>query len=98
MFYVKHKGWQMDQVDLETVLFNKELMCSLMEVQADFIDKSVHLILCSKNCTDMSGAIKFAKRLMKDVRIIVTVSGRNQETAYILQDSKWRSTNHKCFT
>ena len=88
----------MDQVDLADKLFNKELMCSLMEVQADFIDKSVHLILCPKNCTDMSGAIKFAKRLMKDVRVIVTVSGRDPEPAYIWLDGKWRSATHKCFT
>ena len=88
----------MNPIELADKLFNEELMCFLMEVQADFIDKSVHLILCPKNCTDMSGAIKFAKRLMKDVRVVVTVSGRDTETAYILVDGKWRSAIHKCFT
>jgi hypothetical protein len=88
----------MDQIDLETELFNKELICSLMEVQADFIAKSVQLTLCPKNCTDMTGAINFATRLMPDVRVIATVSGRDEETAYILQDGKWRSTTYKCFT
>jgi hypothetical protein len=88
----------MDQIDLETELFNKELICSLMEVQADFIAKSVQLTLCPKNCTDMTGAINFAKRLMPDVRAIATVSGWDKETVYILQDGKWRSAFYKCFT
>ena len=88
----------MDQVDLETVLFNKELMCSLMEVQADFVAKSVQLTLCPKNCTDMTGAINFATRLMPDVRFVATVSGRDKETAYVLRDGKWRPTFYKCFT
>ena len=88
----------MDQIDLETELFNEELMCSLMEVQADFIAKSVQLTLCPKNCTDMSGAIEFATRLMPDVRVIETVSGRDKKTAYILRDGKWQSATYKCFT
>ena len=85
-------------MDLETKLFNKELMCSLIDVQADFINKSVQLTLCRNHCTDMTGAIKFSKRLMRDVRTIITTSGRKEDTVYMLRDGEWRSARYKCFT
>ena len=84
-------------MDLQTELFNKELMCSLLRVTADYDLTSVHLILYPNNCTDMAGAIKFSKRLMPNVTHIMTVSGRERETAYILEHGKWRAYSYKSY-
>ena len=88
----------MNPIDLADELFNKELMCSLLKVIADYDIQTVQLMLYKNHCTDMAGAIKFAKRLMPNVRTILTVSGRTKETVYILEKDGWKSCSYKCFT
>ena len=84
--------------DLETELFNKELMCCLLKVVVEYDMELVKLMLYPNNCTDMTGAINFSKRLMPNVRTIQTISGRIKETVYILEDSGWKAHSFKCFT
>lgn len=54
-------------------------------------DGWLRLDLPSQNCCDMNGAIQVAKGLMPHVRVILTYSGGEMDTAYIKIGKGWEA-------
>lgn len=76
-------------IDFESL--SKELVC---EVEGVYISASstVMFRLPMNGCSDMRGAIRSATRLCPTVQRVVTMSGKEPDTAYIkLADGDWNA-------
>lgn len=67
----------------------KLLQCDVKAASVAFDDHSVVLWLAEHNCTSMSGAITYAKRLDPKVTQIYTIAGFEPDTLYRLDAGKW---------
>jgi hypothetical protein len=83
-------------VDYPDYLYNEELKCRLLQAEFDYEAHVATLYLYDGDCTDMRGAIHFAKRSDPKVWKIHTVSGRKQDTGYVLIEvGKWKAVSFK---
>ena len=75
----------------EPSVWNKELQCYLNE-EPRSVNGEVVLLLASGSLCDMCGAIRVARRLSPEVRVIQSYSGDVISTRYCLSDEGvWES-------
>jgi hypothetical protein len=73
-------------------LWQNELMCGLVAAQINYQHDLVILFLPDTHCTDMRGAIKFCKRLLKSVKRIDVRAGKRDDYGYAIFNGDWRVT------
>jgi len=65
------------------------IQCGLLRSEVDFSKHVVRLFLPDSECTDMTGAIKYAKELDADVLSVFTFSAARRDTSYHKEGDKW---------
>jgi hypothetical protein len=66
------------------------IQCGLLRVEVDFSQHAVTLHVPDGECTDMRGAVRYAKELDQDVRRINTIAGgRRDNTSYLKEGDRW---------
>lgn len=71
--------------------YDPELQCGLVRVEADIARGCVTPFLPPDECTDMSGAIAYARRVDPGVRIVRTFAGSRPDTNYVRVAGEWRA-------
>jgi PAS domain-containing protein len=71
-------------------VFSEELQCFWISWAA-ISPRALELRLEDCSCTDMSGAIEVATRLLPGVRLIQTYGGRKPDTRYELVSGEWQA-------
>jgi hypothetical protein len=69
-------------------VYDKDLQCNWIKWHAGQ-NKSLHLYLPAYNCTDMSGCVRVAKRLMPNVEHMTVIESDRHINSYDLRDGSW---------
>jgi len=78
-------------MDIAGEVWSEELVCNIKGLAYVFAERRCVMWLPEANCTDMSGAIRLAKRIDPKVKQIQTLSDNEMDTCYILEKGKWRA-------
>lgn len=76
---------------VDTPVYNSELVCHVISMQYNYLDKELLLYFPELECCDMAGAVKFAKRIDEHVRQIQTFAGEAQGVCYVLINGNWEA-------
>jgi hypothetical protein len=71
--------------------WNEQIQCVILGVNLDLRKRIVTLMLSDTGCTDMQGAIDYARSFMPKVTRIETIAGDTPDTTYILRAKGWIS-------
>jgi hypothetical protein len=86
MIDARIKQWSVGKKSFNT---QQLLQCNIEKVTYDFETKVANLYLPYMNCTDMTGAIVFAKRLSPDVEQVQVFEDGHLINIYLRIADKW---------
>lgn len=66
-----------------------DLMCEVLSMTIDFVEKSGMLFVPAGHCPDMGRTIALFKTVFPQIQSIETISGLNEDVKYCLQNNKW---------
>ena len=75
---------------------SKQLVCTVEDVRVIPTENTVMFWLPRHGCSDMSGAIRAAAKLLPSVRRVLTVSGECGDTAYFKERDEWVCVDYTC--
>lgn len=74
-------------------VFQRDLMCRIIRFNYDFETQECRLFLDAHNCTDMTGAINFAKAIDPDVLFVRTYERGQLDTCYRKEGEEWEASS-----